>query len=151
MLLERPLKRSKVPWIFSDFLARLAGLKILARFAKAGPGFSPGWIPLHAIDNLQTGLEFSARPNGPENLNAGLLRTTCLDILMGQTSFFKKDFDKCKIHHKIRPCSYGDRFIRECLRVFLPGMWESWLILEAVHSGKGSEDAIFIQLVVSQM
>ena len=33
---------------FSDFLARLPGLKILARFAI----FSPGWIPLHVIDNL---------------------------------------------------------------------------------------------------
>ena len=43
---------------FSYFLARLAGLKILARFAETGLGFSgraelcPGLNPLHVIDNL---------------------------------------------------------------------------------------------------
>ena len=47
--------RAEIPFqlqeIFSDFLARLAGLKILARFDRARI-FSPGWIPLHVIDNL---------------------------------------------------------------------------------------------------
>ena len=43
---------------YMDFSARLAGLKILARYSQTGLGFSaraelhPGWIPLHVIDNL---------------------------------------------------------------------------------------------------
>ena len=54
--------RAEIPFrlqeTFSDFQARLAGLKILARFENTGLGFSaraelrPGLNPSHVIDNL---------------------------------------------------------------------------------------------------